>query len=59
MEPVGVLHVFACVCVGVVALQEPDYFGGGQYRMDAGGSPTMLNSMMYKMCYYRCERRGL
>ena len=51
--------MFACVCVGVVALQEPDYFGGGQYRMDAGGSPTMLNSMMYKMCYYRCERRGL
>jgi dolichyl-diphosphooligosaccharide--protein glycosyltransferase len=36
-------------------IKEPDYFGGGQYRMDAGGSPTMLNSMMYKMSYYRFE----
>jgi len=36
-------------------IKEPDYFGGGQYRMDAGGSPTMLNCMMYKASYYRFD----
>lgn len=34
-------------------IQEADYFAEGQYRMDAGGSPTMLNSLMYKLSYYR------
>lgn len=24
----------------------------GQYRIDAGGSPTMLKSLMYKLSYY-------
>jgi dolichyl-diphosphooligosaccharide---protein glycosyltransferase len=33
---------------------ETDYFNAmGQYRMDATVSPRMMNSMMYKMCYYR------
>jgi dolichyl-diphosphooligosaccharide---protein glycosyltransferase len=36
-------------------IKEPDYFAQGQYRMDAGGSPTMLNTMMYKMSYYRFD----
>ena len=36
-------------------IKEPDYFANGQYRQDAGGSPTMLNCMMYKMCYYRFD----
>lgn len=36
-------------------IKEPDYFAGGQYRMDAGGSPTMLNCMMYKASYYRFD----
>lgn len=34
-------------------IQEPNYFAEGQYRMDAGGSPTMLNCLMYKLSYYR------
>ncbi|KAH9256624.1 hypothetical protein BASA81_005128 [Batrachochytrium salamandrivorans] len=34
-------------------IQEADYFAEGQYRMDAGGSPTMLNSLMYRLSYYR------
>jgi dolichyl-diphosphooligosaccharide--protein glycosyltransferase len=57
----GVVRMGSSACVVTVsdsfarvsAVQEPDYFGGGQYRMDSGGSPTMLNCMMYKMCYYR------
>lgn len=33
---------------------EKDYFDEkGQYRVDREASKTMLNSMMYKMCYYR------
>jgi dolichyl-diphosphooligosaccharide---protein glycosyltransferase len=46
--PCGVC-IRLCLCFA----QEPDYFGGGQYRMDAGGSQTMLNCMMYKASYYR------
>jgi dolichyl-diphosphooligosaccharide--protein glycosyltransferase len=34
-------------------IQEPNYFADGQYRMDAGGAPTMLNCLMYKLSYYR------
>lgn len=34
-------------------IKESDYFGGGQYRVDAGGSQTMLNCLMYKLSYYR------
>jgi len=29
------------------------YTANGEFRVDAGGSPTLLNSLMYKMCYYR------
>jgi dolichyl-diphosphooligosaccharide---protein glycosyltransferase len=36
-------------------IKEPDYFADGAYRMDKGGAPTMLNCMMYKMCYYRFD----
>lgn len=36
-------------------IKEPDYFTDGQFRMDSGGSETMLNCMMYKMCYYRFD----
>jgi len=33
---------------------EKDYFTErGEFRVDAGGSPIMLNSLMYKLCYYR------
>jgi dolichyl-diphosphooligosaccharide--protein glycosyltransferase len=35
-------------------VRERDYLSPrGEYRIDAGGSPTMLNSLMYKLCYYR------
>ena len=35
-------------------IKESDYYGqNGQYRVDAGGSRTMLNCLMYKLCYYR------
>lgn len=36
-------------------IKEPNYFSGGQFRVDAGGSPTLLNCMMYKLCYYRFD----
>ena len=35
---------------------EADYMNsGGQYRVDSSISPRMVNSLMYKMCYYRAE----
>jgi len=35
-------------------VKEPQYLSNrGEYRIDAGGSPTMLNCLMYKLCYYR------
>ncbi|KAF0290766.1 Dolichyl-diphosphooligosaccharide--protein glycosyltransferase subunit STT3A [Amphibalanus amphitrite] len=35
-------------------IHEKDYYTpSGEFRIDAQGSPTMLNSLMYKMCYYR------
>lgn len=38
-----------CVCV-----QESDYFTAqGEFRVDAGGSQTLLNCLMYKLSYYR------
>ena len=34
--------------------QETNYFTPqGEFRVDAGGSPTLLNCLMYKLCYYR------
>jgi len=33
-------------------IQEQNYFVNGHYRMDKGGSPTMLNSVMYKLSYF-------
>jgi len=35
-------------------IRESKYFTqNGEFRVDAGGSETLLNSLMYKMCYYR------
>merc|ERR1739838_984900 len=35
-------------------IREANYFTkNGEFRVDAGGSPVLLNSLMYKMCYYR------
>lgn len=34
-------------------IQEPNYFSQGEYRVDDRASPTMKESLMYKMSYYR------
>ncbi|KAL9224338.1 hypothetical protein vseg_000382 [Gypsophila vaccaria] len=34
-------------------IKEPDYLANGEYRVDKGASPKMLNCLMYKLCYYR------
>lgn len=33
-------------------IKEEDYLNNGDYRVDAQGSKTMLNSLMYKLSYY-------
>jgi len=40
-------------------IKESDYYSNGQYRVDAGGSRTMLNCLMYKLCYYRFSEINL
>lgn len=35
-------------------IKESDYFTPqGEFRVDRGGSPVLLNCLMYKLCYYR------
>ena len=35
-------------------IHEQDYYTPqGEFRVDKEGSPTLLNCLMYKMCYYR------
>ncbi|XP_067934706.1 dolichyl-diphosphooligosaccharide--protein glycosyltransferase subunit STT3B-like isoform X2 [Watersipora subatra] len=35
-------------------IKESDYFTpNGEFRVDSGGSKTLLNCLMYKLCYYR------
>ncbi|XP_045760718.1 dolichyl-diphosphooligosaccharide--protein glycosyltransferase subunit STT3A isoform X2 [Maniola jurtina] len=35
-------------------IKEADYYtGSGEFRVDAHGSPTLLNCLMYKMSYYK------
>ncbi|XP_018013732.1 dolichyl-diphosphooligosaccharide--protein glycosyltransferase subunit STT3A [Hyalella azteca] len=35
-------------------IKEHDYYTpAGEFRVDREGSPVLLNSLMYKMCYYR------
>jgi dolichyl-diphosphooligosaccharide--protein glycosyltransferase len=34
-------------------IKEADYLSNGVYKIDSGATKTMLNSMMYKMNYYR------
>ncbi|XP_050218003.1 dolichyl-diphosphooligosaccharide--protein glycosyltransferase subunit STT3A [Mercurialis annua] len=34
-------------------IKESDYLRDGQYRIDSQATPTMLNSLMYKLSYYR------
>ena len=36
------------------SLQESNYFTPqGEFRVDAGGSQTLLNCLMYKLAYFR------
>jgi len=35
-------------------IKESNYYtSSGEFRVDREASPTMLNSLMYKLCYYR------
>lgn len=35
-------------------IKEIDYYSSsGEFRIDKEGSPTLLNCLMYKMCYYK------
>ncbi|KAH7387680.1 hypothetical protein KP509_16G036300 [Ceratopteris richardii] len=34
-------------------IKEPDYLVNGDYRVDKGAAPKMLQCLMYKLCYYR------
>ena len=35
-------------------IKENDYYtSSGEFRVDQGGSPVLLNCLMYKMCYYK------
>ncbi|KAG6526407.1 dolichyl-diphosphooligosaccharide--protein glycosyltransferase subunit STT3B-like [Zingiber officinale] len=34
-------------------IKEPDYLVNGEYRVDKGAAPKMLNCLMYKLAYYR------
>ena len=35
-------------------IKESDYYtSNGEFRVDREGSPTLLNCLMYKLCYYR------
>lgn len=35
-------------------IKENDYYTPqGEFRVDKEGSPTLLNCLMYKMCYYK------
>jgi dolichyl-diphosphooligosaccharide--protein glycosyltransferase len=35
-------------------IHESDFYTpSGEFRIDSDGSPTLLNCLMYKMCYYR------
>ena len=35
-------------------IKENDYYtASGEFRIDKEGSSTLLNCLMYKMCYYR------
>lgn len=37
-----------------VDIKENDYYtSSGEFRVDREGSPTLLNCLMYKLCYYR------
>eukprot|EP00727_Mastigamoeba_balamuthi_P008173 m51a1_g3977 putative dolichyl-diphosphooligosaccharide--protein glycosyltransferase subunit stt3a (707) ;mRNA; r:436502-439074 len=38
------------------AIREADYGANGEYRIDSGASPAMLDSLLYKLCYYNFDK---
>jgi len=34
-------------------VKEENFYNAGVYRVDKDATPTMLNSLMYSLCYYR------
>ena len=36
-----------------LVIKELDYLVNGEYCVDKGAAPKMLNCFMYKLCYYR------
>ena len=36
-----------------LVIKELDYLVNGEYCVDKGVAPKMLNFLMYKLCYYR------
>ena len=50
--------VMASMCS--FSLQESNYFTPqGEFRVDAGGSQTLLNCLMYKLAYFRFGEVGV
>jgi hypothetical protein len=49
------LYMIIIMCSGMFSsLQESNYFTPqGEFRVDAGGSQTLLNCLMYKLAYFR------
>jgi len=42
------------IAAGVFSqVKEQDFYANGNYRVDAAATETMLNSLMYTLCYYR------
>lgn len=50
-----ILYFFSSILGGVwPEIKESNYYNSaGSYKVDKSGSPTLLNSLMYKLCYYR------
>lgn len=49
-----VMHTIIMYTIIMLYFQESDYFTPqGEFRVDAAGSPILLNCLMYKMCYHR------
>ena len=50
----GMIMWQGSILIPVSTFQESDYFTQqGEFRVDASGSQTLLNCLMYKLSYYR------
>ena len=48
--------IYLCIAGVFPQIKENNYYNHGSYRVDAEVSPTMKNSLMYKLCYYNFDR---